>query len=387
VAPAVTAAVKPAWRGTDVTVGQILDKLKELRDAGARKEIGDADHLSPRNSVLDVIIVASEMAAAERAAGALESLAMHHPCRAVVVVDSAGSRQSRIDATVKAVSHPRPGGAVTIHEQVFLQVSGPVAGHIGSLVDSLLLADVATYVWWTGSPPVGLPRFASALEAADVLLVDSSRFEQPHEQFSRLAEASAAAAAGKVFGDLHWARLQPWREVLAQFFNPVDRRGFLRGIGAVGIDYVAEGRGNRSAAALLAGWLGSALGWRLKSSAAGSDEMLAANLVSPGGHPVELALRSVALAGFAPGEISAVRVEAVFSGQTCSIRAVRDDADNGHVVLEGDLRGIPLPRLVLPVPARADADLLGRLLVDARSDRAYPRALQLGAEILRSAGS
>ena len=381
-----TAAIKPAWQGTDVSVAQVLGKLKELRDADARSEIGDGDHLNPRNSVLDVIIVASDSAAAERAAGALESLAVHHPCRAVVVVDRAGSRQSRIDATVNAVSHPRPGGAVSVHEQVFLHVSGPVAGHIGSLVDSLLLSDVATYVWWTGSPPIGLPRFASALEAADVLLVDSSTFERPHEQFSRLAEA-AAAASGKVFGDLHWARLQPWREVLAQFFNPLDRRAFLRGIGAVRVDYLAEGRGNRNAAVLLAGWLGSALGWRLKSSAAGPGGVLAANLVSPGGHPVELALRSVLMEGFAPGEITAVRVDAVFSGQTCSIRAVRDEDDSGHVVLEGDLRGTLLPRLVLPFPARADADLLGQLLVDARTDRAYPRALQLGAEILRSARS
>jgi glucose-6-phosphate dehydrogenase assembly protein OpcA len=381
-----TAAVKPAWRGTDVSVAQVLDKLKEMREADARNEIGDADHVNPQNSVLDVIIVASDSTAAERAASALESLAMHHPCRAVVVIDNPGRRESRIDATVNAVAHPRPGGAVSVHEQVFLHVSGPVAEHIGSLVDSLLLSDVATYVWWTGSPPVGLARFASALDAADVLLVDSSRFERPYEQFSRLAEA-AAAATGKVFGDLHWARLQPWREVLAQFFNPGDRRGFLRGVGTVGVDYIAEGRGNRNAAVLLAGWLGSALGWQLKSSVAGRSGVLAANLVSPGGHPVELALRPVTMEGFAPGEITAVRVEAVSSGQTCSIRAVRDEADNDHVVLEGDLRGIPLPRLVLPMPARADADLLGRLLVDARNDRAYPRALQLGAEILRSARS
>ena len=381
-----TAAVKPAWRGTDVSVAQVLGKLKELRDADARSEIGNADHVNPRNSVLDVIIVASESAAAESAAAALESLAVHHPCRAVIVVDKPGSRESRIDATVSAVAHPRPGGAVSVHEQVFLHVSGPVAEHIGSLVDSLLLSDVATYVWWTGSPPVGLTRFASALESADVLLVDSSRFDRPYEQFSRLAE-TAAASVGKVFGDLHWARLQPWREVLAQFFNPIDRRGFLRGIGAVGVDYIAEGRGNRNAAVLLGGWLGSALGWRLKSSAAGRGGVLAANLVSPGGYTVELLFRPAAMDGFAPGEITAVRVEAVFSGQTCSIRAVRDETDHGHVVLEGDLRGTPLPRLVLPVPPMADADLLGRLLVDARTDRAYPRALQLGAEILRSARS
>jgi hypothetical protein len=55
------------------------------------------------------------------------------------------------------------------------------------------------------------------------------------------------------------------------------------------------------------------------------------------------------------------------------------------VMVEGELQGSPFPRLVLPVPARADEAMLSRLLVDARADRAYPRALQLGAEILRSA--
>jgi hypothetical protein len=39
------------------------------------------------------------------------------------------------------------------------------------------------------------------------------------------------------------------------------------------------------------------------------------------------------------------------------------------------------------MPAKADDALLSRLLLDARSDRAYPRALQKGAEILRSARS
>jgi glucose-6-phosphate dehydrogenase assembly protein OpcA len=369
-------AIKPAWQGIDVSVDDVLRQLHVLR-------VGAAE---PRSSVLDVIIIASDPAEAERAAAAVETLALHHPCRAVVIVDESGSGVSQIDATITELGGPGQGGTGPIHEQVLLRVQGPAAEHIPSLVDSLLLPDVATYLWWTGSPPLRAARFLAALEVADVLLLDSARFERPYESFGALAEV-AADAVGTVFGDFHWTRLQPWREVLAQFFNPSDRRGYLLGVGAVGIDYIGEGRGNRSAAILLAGWLGSALGWRLKTSAAGKGGIVAAQFTSPDGHPVELALRPVAMEGFAAGEITGIRVDAVSGGQTCRVNALRDEVDNGHVMVEGEIHGSPLPRLVLAVPARGDEAMLSRLLVDARADRAYPRALQLGAEILRSAHS
>ena len=225
----------------------------------------------------------------------------------------------------------------------------------------------------------------SSLEGADGRLLESARCARPFESCAERAEVAGDRKTG--FGDFHWTRLAPWREVLAQFFNPIDRRGFLRGIGALDVDYNAEGRGNRSAAVLLAGWLGSALGWRLRSAAAGRGGVLAANFESSERHSVEIALRPVEMAGFAAGEITGIRVDAVSDGQTCLVHALRDEADNGHVIVEGELRGRPFPRMVLPMPARADEAVLSRLLIDARSDRAYPRALQLGAEILRSTKS
>lgn len=369
--------VAPAWHGTDVSVGEVLEQLRSLRASAARP---------PRSSVLDVIIIASDAGEAEAAAAAVGKLAAHHPCRALVVLDELDAGSSRIDVTITEHGEPGPDGMASPHQQVLLRVRGPAAEHIPSLVDALLLPDVATFVWWTGSPPMRAARFRTALEAADVLLVDSARFERPYESFAALAEIVAGPST-TVFGDFHWTRLGPWREVLAQFFNPPTRRGFLRGIGAVGIDYIAEGRGNRSAATLLAGWLASALGWRLKTAAAGRGGVMAANFVSPDGHPVELALRPVGMDGFAAGEITGLRIDAVWQRNSCRLRALRDEADNGHVVVEGELRGTPFPRLVLPVPAMADEAVLNRLLVDARSDRAYPRAIKLGAELLRSARS
>src|SRR5260370_38165406 len=69
--------------------------------------------------------------------------------------------------------------------------------------------------------------------------------------------------------DLHWARLDPWRETIAQFFAPVARRSFLSGITSVGIDYTGEGRGNRIPSSVLVGWIASALGWKLQRPTGG----------------------------------------------------------------------------------------------------------------------
>lgn len=375
---------RTVWRGSDVTIGEVLGRLSRLRAEAARQEIGDQAHIHPRNSVLDVIVVASDPAEAERAAAAVEELADHHPCRAVVVLDEPGAGASRIDATVNSLVHTLVDGAACQYEQVFLRVRGQAAEHIPSLVDALLLPDVTTYLWWTGAPPVSRKRFRSTLESADVILVDSARFERPDAAFVAFA-GLAAAENGTAFGDFQWARLAPWREVLAQFFNPPDRAGFLAGIGALAIEHDAGGGGNRAAAALLVGWMASVLGWRLERSTAGRDGVVRVRYESRAGRPVEVSMRPLKAKGLAPGEVSAVRLDAVDRGRDCALAAVRDAGDSGHVLVDAEVGGRKLPRLVAPVPPRADALLLSRLLVEARRDLRYPAALQAGAEVLRSA--
>jgi hypothetical protein len=64
---------------------------------------------------------------------------------------------------------------------------------------------------------------------------------------------------------------------------------------------------------------------------------------------------------------------------------VRDPQDSGHVKVEADVGGSAVPRLMLPVPPRTDADLLSRLLIEARGDRSFPGALKMGAALLESA--
>ena len=95
----------PAWHGTDVGVGEVLEQLRSLRARAGRP---------PRSSVLDVIIIASDAGEAEAAAAAVEKLAAHHPCRALVVLDELDAGKSRIDVTITEHGEPGPGQAPAI---------------------------------------------------------------------------------------------------------------------------------------------------------------------------------------------------------------------------------------------------------------------------------
>jgi hypothetical protein len=125
-------------------------------------------------------------------------------------------------------------------------------------------------------------------------------------------------------GDLQWARLEPWRESVAQFFSPVDRGPFLKGISEIGVDYSGEGRGNRVAAAQLIGWFSSALGWKLLKAAGGPGGIVVAHFGADGWRPVEVAFRSVPKTHLAQGEVSAVRIGGGAGGRTFKLSVQRD---------------------------------------------------------------
>jgi hypothetical protein len=124
--------------------------------------------------------------------------------------------------------------------------------------------------------------------------------------------------------DLQWSRLRPWREMIAQFFSPRDRRPFLDGISEIGLDYAGEGRGNRIAASLAAGWLASSLDWTLDRAAAGTGGVVAAYYAAPRGHTVEVNFRSVPKENLLPGELTAVRIGGVSGGMTFRLSLMRE---------------------------------------------------------------
>jgi hypothetical protein len=205
-----------------------------------------------------------------------------------------------------------------------LRVQGAAGAHLAGLVDPLLVSGVPTYLWWLGTPAFGKAELMDALRIADALVVDSSRFERPYHSFLAFADLALHSHHRLGLADFQWQRLQPWREGVAQFFSPQDRQPMLKGIAEVGIEYTGDGRGNRIAAALVAGWLQSSLGWKLLHAAGGGGGVVSATFQAEGWRPVQVAFRSVARSHLAPGEISTLRLAGAVGGRSFALSIQRD---------------------------------------------------------------
>jgi glucose-6-phosphate dehydrogenase assembly protein OpcA len=330
VAPAVSneLASEVAWRGDGVTIGDVLTALSDIRRKFAQAEAGDEEHPHPRNCVMTLVAVATSAADERRAQLACMAIAAQHPSLAIVVCEEPRVESGRIDASITTHKIPTATAPVPC-ELITLRVRGAAGEHLAGLVDPLLASGVPAYLWWLDTPPFGEKELVDALRVSDALVVDSARFDRPYHDFLGLADLALSAHSKLGIADFQWARLAPWREAIAQFFEPKERRTFMAGIAELGIDYVGDGRGNRIAAALLIGWFASALGWKVERAVGGTGGVVVAHFAVDGGRQLEVALRPVAKGHLAQGEVSAVRIGGAAGGGTFKL-SVQRDPDRQH---------------------------------------------------------
>jgi glucose-6-phosphate dehydrogenase assembly protein OpcA len=366
----------------------VVAELNRLHGELARQEAEalPADtHPHSRNCVLSLVVVTREADEAERAGAAAEQLARLHPLRSVVIQIGPPSANSQIDARIVIHSHQEAAGAPIDGEHLNLLVQGPAGDHLPSLIEPLLLSDVRGYLWWMDTPPLREATLHRTLEIVDALVVDSAAFGRPLDSFLDLAGLADSLAAQRLsIADFHWGRLTPWRECIAQFFAPAGRKIFLDGISAVGVDYVGEHRGNRVAAALLAGWFGSSLGWRVKRATGGAGGIVVAYSESGRRHPVEIIFRSVSATGLAPGELAAVRIEAGSRGQTAALALERDLPAGIRASMHIDIGAAKRLTEMVPMPVSDEAQLLAGVLATGGWDPVYQRSLRAAAGLLRA---
>jgi glucose-6-phosphate dehydrogenase assembly protein OpcA len=340
VAPAVSPAIvpnyQPLWRGEDVTVQQVLDALSQVRAKFARDEAGDDEHVHPRNCVMTLISVGSTEDHERVAQRTTEVIGSQHPAQAIVIREEAPLRGKHLDAWITAEVQRPEGCCATECEIITLHVRGTATDHLATIVDPLLVSGVPTYLWWLGTPPFRKRELLDSLRVVDGLVVDSAAFEEPFSSFRQMAGMLKVAHHRMGLADLQWSRLRPWRETIAQFFTPLDRRPFLAGIAEVGVDYAGEGRGNRIPAALITGWMAGALGWKLKRATAGTGGVVVAHYEA-GGRSIEVDFRSVRKEHLAAGEMSAVRLGGAARGTTFRL-SVQHDPERERIPPEPSYR-------------------------------------------------
>jgi glucose-6-phosphate dehydrogenase assembly protein OpcA len=226
----------------------------------ARRSLADTDadgveaalaalrRTSERAAVRTAVCTLVALADTDRCAAVLDTaarLAATHPVHCLAVVPGDPDGPARIDAEVRVHCQALAEHTVCT-EDVRLEVAGPAVDHLDSLVEPLALPDLPVALWYPGSLPTPDDPL---LAVADRLILDTKEIGE-----ATAFPAVAALCRRYPVADLSWARLTPWRELLAGLFEGDAFRPFLAGVEAISV------AGKPAPSRLMAGWVLSRLG-------------------------------------------------------------------------------------------------------------------------------
>ncbi|HEX2766254.1 MAG TPA: glucose-6-phosphate dehydrogenase assembly protein OpcA [Candidatus Limnocylindria bacterium] len=392
----------PMWEARDTTVHAVAAHLAALWDVphptgedGSEPMVTEKGLPHARASVLNLIVVVTDEAAAERVVRTLLGLGVRHPSRALVLVPQPEATGPAIDARISTHCHDVVGGGERIcYEEVVLTVRGEAARHLSGVVAPLLIHDLPTHVWWPGDPPFRSGLVDQLVELGDRILVDSSDFSDLLNGLRRLAALRRRTG----IGDLSWERLAWWQELTAQFFDAPRFRRYLPNLSRLRIRYavappvsarreeaeeIAPGVREPMAEALLyAGWIATRLGWRRYATVAPLDGG-AFRLTLEGRHEmVDLDVRSVPTDDVRPGDLVSVRLRSL--GETGAAEFIIDrDGEDAMVATNADGMTALLRRMSMET--RREPELLSAQLAADVVDPVYEDALRAAAVLLASA--
>lgn len=186
----------------------------------------------------------------------IENLGRFHPSRTIVCAVERG--RTKIDAQAMLITEGEiptteheAGEIALMRERVVLDIGPSHLKGLHSIIDPLVVSDIATLVW---APHGHLEGIDALLGLAQVVLVDSVEEPSPRAALERAHTLSESAYVV----DLAWLRSTPWRERVAATFDPPQWRPELDRISAVTVRYRPD---SSVAGVLLLGWLARRLGW------------------------------------------------------------------------------------------------------------------------------
>jgi len=322
------------WEGKAVSLGQIDGQLQRLWRAADSQWDGEGRRPDIRTSVLNLVVYAITEDCEERAAAAIEHLAGTHPSRAIIIVPGRSNDEPSIDARLSIKSHGAYAEFRQVcSEQIALTVHGPASQHMASIVEPLLAPDLPVFLWWPGETPFHHHVYPQLRGLADRFIVDSSDFEKPEVDLVTMAHAVRVAGKACAFSDFNWARLEPWRNIIAQFFDVPEFRPYLDRLTGLWVEASPAEEGVAHVVPqvlLLGGWLCSALGLHAEQRSLGPErfEMLLAN----GTRKVNVDIRLRRSHGDAP---IIIRLQA--AGDPPAEFGLRVDAKSGQVTATATL--------------------------------------------------
>lgn len=405
------------------TIEQQLDDLWRETNAGVA---AGASAPAARNAVLTLIAVAHNPDEAREVLDIIHGLSGAHPSRAIVVAadgvagpptpgtpsDAESATPPGIHAYVGTFAGPNN----SYGEDILVTARGEAARHLPGVILPLIVTGLPTVLWWIGEPPWGSEMLEALVDGSDRFIVDTSAMAHPERSMRALEDLMRRKGARTAVGDVSWTVQAPWRDIVAQFFDPPDVRVYLDDVVRVTLEYAAgdeDAPANSSQSYLFAGWLASRLGWRINLAqpvgGAGSRQH---SLRDGAGHVVTLEINArygVPLmttlleqhgpVGSGQGQNSdgaspsAVRTGALMSvylaarnGTQLGTFAVARGSDLAHATTAVQVPGIALPSQTVYLRSLGEYEPLADQLADLGHDPVYEQALVAAALLIGTGG-
>ncbi|MFQ5990637.1 MAG: glucose-6-phosphate dehydrogenase assembly protein OpcA, partial [Candidatus Methylomirabilales bacterium] len=292
-----------------VSVQTIERDLRNLWEQMA--EVSQAEQREPvmRACVLNLIVYAPGEQSVGEMGQIMAEVTTQHPSRIIVMLPNPEATQPHLNAWVTAQCYLAAGGRKQVCcEQIMITAEGGATDWLPSLVRPLLVPDLPVVLWWRNSPGAPSRLFNELLKTADRVIIDAATLGDPLEGLANIAAVIKQKDRWTAFSDLSWARLTPWRDLIAGFFDGPDYRPYLWRPDRVEIECrkkPADDQVIPGSALLMMGWLATRLRWNIRTKPKWTDADTCQFELSVDNRPIIIQIKTPASTDRTPGGLSA----------------------------------------------------------------------------------
>jgi len=215
-----------------------------------------------RVSILNLVVFAQEESIREKTDLLVDAITGHPPLRAIFIQIDKKVHRDYLDASVSVSCRlPSEGEKQLCCEKITLSAGGKGVEKISHGLLPLLEPDLPVFLFWPGDLTMDSENFHRLVEVCNRVVIDSADFHVPSKVIVPLSHWVKKNSSNATLSDINWARLTPWREWVAEFFDPLPNRRYLPAINRVVVEI--NGEKDFSTPYLLLGWLSSVLNWKL----------------------------------------------------------------------------------------------------------------------------
>ncbi|MGH2533936.1 MAG: glucose-6-phosphate dehydrogenase assembly protein OpcA [Thermomicrobiales bacterium] len=363
---------------------------EQSTDQSDASRVAISDQVTTRASTVNLVVLCDSVETARDVGDVVGHLSEFCPSRTVVLVTD-GPHEQEEQLTIRTAVYQRPVGRGRLpitYETVTVMANSKRASSLANIASTLLVPELPDFLWWHSRVLLDHPLFDELADITDRLIVDSTEIDQSLDTVRFLARLAAARTSEIRLSDLTWARLTPWRHLVAQFYDDAEALASIEHIDEVCIAYGYDGDVDSSgivSGLLMSAWLATRLEWMAPGELVRSGEGWRLTLrAGPRGDQREIALRLRPEAGVTK-KVGLSRIEIRASEDVpCALEIVRG---SGHGLLTSGalIDRSPATRLTYARPQEL-ATLLGEELRMFGRDVVFEDAMIYAAKLLPDGG-